>query len=202
MTTSLRRERQVLLLDVMDTLVVDPFLEVFRTQLGGDIQAILRDKDDEAWPRFERGEIDEQTYFRTMFKDRRHVDGPAIVEGLRAAYRFMDGIEPLLHELSRTGVEMHLLSNYPVWSEILDDKLGLSRFAPWTFVSWRTGVRKPDPQAYARAMRALARPAHELLFVDDRQVNVDAARSVGLDGERFVDVHTLKKALKKRGLLS
>lgn len=201
MTTPRRPGQHVLLLDVMDTLVADPFIDVFPRLLGGDMRALLRDKDDDAWPRFERGEIDEATYFKTMFKDRRDVDGQAIVEALRTSYRFIDGVEALLHELANARVEMHLLSNYPVWSEMLDEKLGLSRFAPWTFVSWRTGVRKPDPQAYARAMRALSRPAHELLFIDDRQVNVDAARAVGLDAERFVDAPALRRALKARGLL-
>jgi len=186
----------------MDTLVVDPFYEVFPRVFGADLRTVLRDKDDAAWPRFERGEIDEATYFRTMFKDQRDVDGRAIVDGLLSSYRFIEGIETLLHDLARAGVEMHLFSNYPKWSLMLDEKLGLSRFAPWTFVSWRTGMRKPDPQAYTRAMHTLGRPAHELLFIDDRQSNVDAALAVGIDAELFVDAGLLRRGLKARGILA
>jgi len=193
--------RPALLLDVMDTLVVDPFVDVFPRVLGGSFRDLLRDKDDAAWPRFERGEIDEATYFATMFKDRRAVDGAAVRRALVDGYRFIDGIEALLDELSRAGIEMHLLSNYPVWSTLLDEKLALSRFAPWTFVSWKTGVRKPDPRAYTGAAAALSRDPARCVFVDDRASNVVAARATGMHGVVFSDARALRRALVEVGVL-
>lgn len=50
-------------------------------------------------------------------------------------YRFLDGIEELLSDLNQAGVEMHIMSNYPVWYKRIEAKLVLSRFMPWTFVS-------------------------------------------------------------------
>ncbi len=53
----------------------------------------------------------------------------------RTQYRFLDGMETLLTRLHAAGYEMHALSNYPVWYQIIEEKLRLSRFMDWTFVS-------------------------------------------------------------------
>jgi putative hydrolase of the HAD superfamily len=42
-----------------------------------------------------------------------------------------------------------------------------------------TGVMKPDPAAYVAAARALATPIDELVFIDDREPNVDGAEAAG-----------------------
>ena len=97
-----------------------------------------------------------------------------------SAYRFLDGIEPLLGELSAAGVPMHALSNYPVWFEMIEARLGLSRYLRWSFVSCRTGVRKPDPEAFLGAARALGVAPSRCLFVDDREKNCAGARAVGI----------------------
>ena len=50
-------------------------------------------------------------------------------------YRYMDGMERLLLDLKRQDVEMHVISNYPVWYKRIEAKLGISRHLPWTFIS-------------------------------------------------------------------
>lgn len=47
----------------------------------------------------------------------------------------MDGTESLLVRLKAAGVEMHAFSNYPVWYRLVEEKLLLSRFLEWSFVS-------------------------------------------------------------------
>lgn len=47
------------------------------------------------------------------------------------------------------------------------------------------GVRKPHPEIYRRAARALRLPPEECLFIDDLTVNVEGARAVGMAGFRF-----------------
>lgn len=50
-------------------------------------------------------------------------------------YRWIDGMEFLLLDLARQGVEMHIFSNYPSWYKRIEAKLAVTRFLPWTFVS-------------------------------------------------------------------
>jgi len=49
-------------------------------------------------------------------------------------------------------------------------------------VSAELGLAKPDPAAYVRLLGSLRLPAEHVLFVDDRQANVEAAVGVGMIG--------------------
>ena len=68
-------------------------------------------------------------------------------------------------------------------------------------VSGTEGLAKPDPRIYALvAKRAGLSPA-ELVFFDDKQVNVDAAAAAGLDGVLFTGAEQARRALVTRGFL-
>ena len=190
-----------LLLDVMGTLVHDPFFEEVPRALGMTLEEIFEHKHPTAWIEFERGEIDEPTFFAKFFADGRAFDHEGMCRAMVGAYRLLEGIEPLLDELQRRAVPMHLLSNYPSWYQRIENKLALSRWAAWSFVSCNMGVRKPDPAIYQRAAITLAVPPAELLFVDDRESNCEGARKVGMQALRFESAEQLRAALVDRGVL-
>lgn len=62
------------------------------------------------------------------------------------------------------------------------------------------GFRKPAPEAYEAAVCHLRLPPSQLIFVDDRAVNVDAAKQAGIDGILFKSAAQLEEQLKERGL--
>ena len=190
----------VLLLDVMSTLVYDPFQVEMSAFFDLTFDELLALKDPRAWVDFEYGAIDEATFYARFFSDRSPIDGPGLKAVARAGYRLLDGIEDLLVDLSRTGVSMHACSNYPPWYQEVEAATGLSRYLEWSFVSCGLGLRKPDPEFYREVLRRLGRPAGQCLFVDDRERNVAAARAVGLDGLRFEHAEQLRAALGARGL--
>lgn len=190
----------VLLFDVMDTLVWDPYRLIPGFFGHDDWRTLYEARDRTAWVEFEHGTIDECAFLDRFFADGRAFDR----DGLRALmfenYRWIDGMEELLGELADAGVPMHALSNYPDWWRAIEERLGLSRFLEWTFVSCRTGVRKPHPDAYLGPARTLDRPPGELIFVDDRLKNVDAARAAGLHGVVFECANTLRQELRVLGV--
>jgi FMN hydrolase / 5-amino-6-(5-phospho-D-ribitylamino)uracil phosphatase len=191
----------VFLLDVMSTLVHEPFLHEVPAFLGRPLGELRHELSIEAWHDFEKGRLDEATFARRFFRDGRAFDYAGLVAMLRGAYRYLDGIEPLLGELRAAGHAMHALSNYPVWYQLIEEAVGLSRYVAWTFVSCRTGVRKPDPAAYRGAAEALGVAPAECIFVDDRHDNCDAARAVGMDAIVFEGAVALRRALHSRNLL-
>ncbi len=67
--------------------------------------------------------------------------------------------------------------------------------------SWRLGVTKPDPAAFAAATEALGVAPADVLFVDDDPANVVAARSFGWSAHQFRDAPTLRAALAARHLV-
>ena len=193
-------ERRVLLLDVMGTLVRDPFYEDMPRALGMSFDELLRAKHPTAWLDFEHGHIDEPTFLRSFFADGRAYDHGAFVDAVVGGFAWLEGIEPLLAALAERGVEMHALSNYPIWWRHIERKLGLSRFLRWSFVSCETGVRKPDARAYLGAAETLGVAPGACVFVDDVERNCRAARALGMDAIRFEGAKRLRVALAERGM--
>jgi len=192
---------RVLLLDVMDTLVREPWFEDAPAFFGMSLEELHAAKHPTAWVAFEEGRLDEAAFLDGFFRDGRAFDHAAFLAHLRAGYRWLPGVEALLGELRDAGVPMHALSNYPEWYRAIEEDLRLSRFLAWTFVSCRTGLRKPDPRAYAHAVERLGVPAGACLFVDDREENVVAARESGMDAVRFTGAPALREELERRGLV-
>ncbi|UNK58227.1 HAD-IA family hydrolase [Pseudoxanthomonas daejeonensis] len=63
------------------------------------------------------------------------------------------------------------------------------------------GVRKPDAAIFARALEHFDVPAAHVLFVDDKFVNVQGARAAGLQADTARDARSLRKVLKRHGLV-
>ncbi len=185
----------VLLWDVMDTLVYDPFNREIPEYFGLTHAELLAQKHPTAWIELEHGRLEPQAYLRTMFRDPRQIDPERFERHVRSAYRFMEGTEALLKELATQGTEMHALSNYPVWYRWIEDELSLSRYVKWSFVSCQTGLRKPDPEAFRHAAEQLGRSPGDCVFIDDRQKNCDAAASVGMRTIRFESASQIRDAL-------
>jgi len=191
----------VLLLDVMGTLVHDPFFEDMPSFFGMSFDEMMAAKHPSAWVEFELGRIGDDEFLPTFFADGRAYDHEAFRAHVRSSYRYLDGIEALLAELATKGTPMHALSNYPVWYRWIEAELGLSKYLEWSFVSTEVGVRKPDPEAYLGAARRLGVGPEACLFVDDRESNCRAAREIGMDAIRFEDVASLRAALRERAVL-
>lgn len=192
---------KVLLLDVMGTLVHDPFFVEVPRFFGMTLDALVSSKHPTAWRAFELGEIDEVELGSRFFADGRAFDTEALKRTMRDAYRLLPGIESLLARLSAAGVPMHALSNYPPWYRLVEEAVGLSRFLTWTFVSCETGVRKPDPRAYLEAAHHLGVPPSACTFVDDVPANCEGAAATGMNAIHFTDAQGLEAALARSGFL-
>ena len=194
------RKLPILLFDVMGTLVHDPFYEDVPAFFGTTLARLIEDKHPSAWLRFELGEIDEAELERIFFADGRTYDHAGMKAAMQAAYAWLPGMEELLSALHEAGYEMHALSNYPEWWRLIEEKLAPGRFLEWSFVSCDLGVRKPDSEAYGKPVARLDVAASDCLFVDDRTVNVEAARREGLDAILFQGADDLERELGVRGV--
>ena len=175
-----RTKRPVLLLDVMNTIVAEPIFKVAPEFFGMSLEELYKYKSYDAYVDFERGEIGEEEYGHRFFTDGRSVDVAGLRKALSREYAYLEGTEELLHNLHKFGYEIHALSNYGVWYEEIEARLTLSQYMNWTFVSCKTGLRKPDPQAYLRCAQDLQVSPGDCLFVDDRKKNTDGALAAGM----------------------
>jgi HAD superfamily hydrolase (TIGR01509 family) len=194
-------DRPVILFDVLDTLVYNPFNREIPAFFGLSASELLAAKDPAVWPLFETGQIDEAEYLARYFRDQRSFDHAAFRRAVADAYRWMDGAEALLGRLRASGFEIHALSNYPIWYRTIERRLGLSRYLQWSFVSCLTGVRKPAAEAFRGAARSLDRPPETCLFIDDSRENCEAASAVGMPAIHFVSTDDLRARLRSLGFL-
>lgn len=197
----MQTSRRPLLLDVMSTLVHDPFYEEIPAFFGMSLDELIAAKHPRTWVEFELGEIDEAEAMARFFADRRQVDVVGLKSCVSKAYRFLDGVEPLLAELRAAGAELHVLSNYAPWYRLIEGALELSRYVPWSFVSCELGARKPKPETYAAVVERLGVAPADCLLVDDSQANVDGAQAFGLPAVRFTGAAPLRAHLQAGGWL-
>ena len=87
-------------------------------------------------------------------------------------------------------------SNELHWQGKLVD-MGLDVCFDHYFASHLMGIVKPDVEGFHHVVDQLGVSAGNILFLDDNQMNVDAARSVGMVAERVVGVENLAQVLAK-----
>ena len=184
----------------MDNLVHDPFYEEVLEFFGMTLEELFAVKSKQAWIDFECGWLHEEEMREAYFADDRQLDLEGLRACMKANYRLLPGIESLLQRLAREEVEMHAMSNYPVWYRLVEEATALSRWLQWTFVSCKTQIRKPAREAFLGAARSLGRDPADCIFVDDREKNVLGARAAGMRAIHFTNAESLERDLRLEGL--
>lgn len=113
-----------------------------------------------------------------------------------------DGALELLDELGdryRLGCLSN--TNHIHWQRFEEETELLARFDVH-LPSHHTGLMKPDLPVYEHAIKALDVPAASILFMDDNQINVDAARQAGMEAELTRTPQGVRDVLTSRALLN
>lgn len=193
-----RTQIRTVAFDVMDTVFHDPFREALRAATGMEPAHYFRQRDPDLYRSLERGEITEDVYWQRIRRDGIDID-PAEFHRVRLdGTRWIDGMPELLEDLAGV-VERVTASNYPIWIEDLATRL-LDRHFEYVLASCHLGVRKPDVAFYEALLQRIDRRPDEVLFIDDREGNVEAARRCGVRSHRFTDVATLRAWLASEGV--
>ncbi len=125
----------------------------------------------------------------------RYYDEVARVAGvdaavLRAKEHGVGPLEPMLLSYIKNDLlkhyELYIASNASagLLTELLHQD-GFDGIFKHVFVSSEMGVIKPQPEFYARLLSAVNVSAGEILFVDDRKPNVDAAIAAGMQSYHY-----------------
>ncbi|KQW48853.1 hypothetical protein ASC77_08995 [Nocardioides sp. Root1257] len=104
----------------------------------------------------------------------------------------------MIDSLRAQGYGVHLATNQERHrARFMRETLGFDDLFDVAVYSCDIGTAKPDPAYFEKAVSLIGAPADTVLFVDDKQANVDGARSVGLVAERWelADGHPLLREL-------
>ena len=185
-------------LDLMDTILRDPFREAIFSVTGLTVEELEPLRDRNAFYEFELGRLSESEYGRSFFlpESGRQLDVEALWSALEPRFEYLEGMEALLETVS-ARMPLHVMSNYSPWYERLRERFGLDRFVTGHFPSFVIGARKPDATYYARVLERAGLEPGELLFVDDRQLNVDGAQAAGMPALLFRSGAGLARVLEQ-----
>jgi len=152
---------------------------------------------DGAHPLFELecGRITEADFLAALEADLEHELGhrPALHRFTEIYFEALDPNEEmiaLMRELRESGLRMALLTNnVREWEPLWRSMLPVDEIFELVVDSGFEGVRKPDPEIYERTVDRLGDgvAAEHCLFVDDVEVNVAAARDLGMSAVHFRD---------------
>jgi putative hydrolase of the HAD superfamily len=198
-------------LSIPDRVVVFDYGEVISmSQSELDRQSLLDIASataEEFWPVYwrHRDELDHGTlpitdYWRRVERDLGREWSMARIQLLWAAdFRSWISVEPqtidLLGELHDGGTRLALLSNAGFDFGDPFRRAPFGAYFERVFVSAELGLLKPDPAVYRKVADELGITTEQLIFVDNKAVNVEGAVSVGAVGHTFTDVSSLRDFL-------
>jgi HAD superfamily hydrolase (TIGR01509 family) len=185
----------VVVFDVMDTLLHDPYREAYEAATGMTWDGFAAARPEGAYEALERSEIDESDYWRTVRGAGISVDVRRFHATRRDGYRWLPGMRGLLLETAASH-RVILASNYPAaW---LDDVR--SSFFEGIRVelcgSSVLAARKPSRAFFDRMVQRLGLDPASTVLVDDSASNLAGAVAAGWRAIRFQDAATTRDSLR------
>ena len=108
----------------------------------------------------------------------------------------------LIDQLKEKGIRVGMLSNIDDrYTKLIRDFGFYEPFEP-CLLSCEMGLEKPDPKAYELLLNTMKLPAGDIVFIDDKAENVEAAKKIGIDAIVFKSQEQLREELSKRELLN
>jgi putative hydrolase of the HAD superfamily len=152
---------------------------------------------------FEKGEITLDAYLkRVVFYRERPFTEDQFRDFMFAQSRELPGSLDFLGGLAREKrYFLAALSNESAEiNEYRIDKFHLRDYLEAFFSSCYLGVRKPHAEIYRRALNISHRSPEESIFIDDRGLNLECARELGMRTIQFKNLQQLREALENHGV--
>jgi HAD superfamily hydrolase (TIGR01549 family) len=177
-----RSSIKLLVLDAMGVIYAEAndgpnLLYPFIVEKGGcrDVQEILN-----LYNAASLGRISSAEFWKSAGVD------PALEDEYLLRHRLSEGLTEFLDEICSRGMELWCLSNdVSEWSRKLRERFKLDRYFKDFIISGDTGTRKPEPAIYRCLLEKSGCRPGDILFVDDRLRNIEAANALGINTVLF-----------------
>jgi putative hydrolase of the HAD superfamily len=160
--------------------------------LGRAMQRIAEREGEHPLFELERGRMSEADFLRALSREAEPELGyePQLHRFSEIYFDALEVNEPMIgvmRDAKTRGFRMALLTNnIREWEPLWRAMLPVDEIFELVIDSAFVGMRKPDPRIYELTIARLAGvSAEECLFVDDVEVNVDAARAIGMTAVHF-----------------
>jgi putative hydrolase of the HAD superfamily len=163
----------------------------------------FQDRHELASPAFETGQITLDTYLqRTVFYRKRAFTREEFVAFIFAQSQEFPESRAILSALAQTRKYfLATINNEPRELNVRRiEQFNLRREFEAFFSSCFVHIRKPDEAIYRLALEVTQRRPEECLFIDDRALNLECARQMGMRTIHFENAAQLKQDLQANGV--
>lgn len=159
--------------------------------LGQALQSAAEERGEHPLYALEKGEMSEQEFTQVV---QAHLPGDIRLDGFRDVYfSHLHPNQPMidfLAQLRDRGLRMAMLTNnVREWEPLWRAKLPVDDIFEVVIDSAFVGMRKPDPRIYELTLERLGDgiTGDECVFLDDLDVNCEAARELGMHAVQYHD---------------
>ena len=152
---------------------------------------------------YDRGDLTPEEYWRSFVDNQAKPLNPQDISTLRSwDVEMWSHTNPVMiawiQAMQRAGMATALLSNMHV-DMVAKVRREFSWVGELTFAvfSHELKLAKPEAKIYEYCLKGLGTRAEETLFVDDREINIQAAQALGIAAIRFESVPQLHMELKR-----
>lgn len=154
---------------------------------------------------YDRGDLTPEVYWAMLCEDTKVKITPQQFAELNRLDADMWGREnprmvEWMQQIAAAGIKTALLSNmHPEMIRYVRKKFDWMRSFHSAIFSAEVRMVKPDPAIYRRALRELGVAAERVLFIDDREVNIGAARALGIHAIQMKAMAQLSEEVRAFG---
>jgi HAD superfamily hydrolase (TIGR01509 family) len=156
---------------------------------------------EEEWPawfkKFELLDLDElsEEEFAAQLSERAQIPRSQLDREIAASPMPNEPLFAFVGDELRGKYKLGVLTNV---QRTIFEKVAAGRLDSFDVVIVSSDIKiiKPDPRIFELAITKLGVPAEEILFVDDKAPNVEAAKQLGMHGLVYTDFESFKAALK------
>jgi putative hydrolase of the HAD superfamily len=163
----------------------------------------FQDRHDLSFPAFDSGQITLNEYLdRTLFYRQRSFTREEFTAFMFAQSKEFPDTRAILDKVSRSGKYfVGAINNEPLeLNQFRIEAFDLRRNFLVFFSSCYVRSRKPEETIYRVALEVTQRPPEKCLFIDDRPLNLESPRRLGMNTIQHQNAEQLRSELGKFGL--
>jgi len=167
---------------------------------------VSADRFPELWERnrgpYDRGDLSPDVYWSMLANDAGTTIPPGRMDEICQLDNAMwSHVNPTMVEwalrLASSRMKIGLLSNmHPSMVQHARRNFAWLKNFDWVTFSAEVRLIKPEPAIYEHTLRGLGVRPSDALFLDDREINVQAARALGINAIRFQSMTQLRSELQ------
>ncbi len=148
---------------------------------------------------FFHGTVSEDDYVNDVVKTYPQIGSAQwLKQHIRENFIEVEGTRDIVIRLRQLGYKLSIFSNHAKeWIDHCEEKFNFHQLFDDRVYSYEIGASKPDPCSYQAVLSQLKTTPGRCLFIDDSEINIAAAHTLGFSTALFTTADALEKQLSR-----